>query len=180
MLTLNLLPSQEKEALKIIKIRNLAIFYGIRILSLFLLAIILLLNVYLFLFIQLRATTKLAAVEKSNLAEAVTRRTEQDINTINRQLADLDAAYKDRLALSAILVDLAKIAPPEVQFRRFSFNDDTKKSALEGFAAGREQVVALKESLDQCGDFSEVESPASNLIKPKDIEFRFNFLIGGK
>ena len=177
MLILNLLPPQEKEMIRLSRINRLIIFYSGAIFVLLVIFIILLLVTLFFLTIQLKAIEKLVVLEEKSAPSLAMRNLEKEITLINQKLKMIDKIQTDSIPYSIILEDLAKMIPLGVQLFSFSFDSQTKKANLIGYAPERDQVLALKESLEKFEKFNQVESPISNLLKARDIDFRFSFVI---
>lgn len=177
MLTLNLLPPKEKENLKLTKINRLIIFYSGIIFVLLLIFIILISSTLLFLTIQLKVIEKLVALEEKSPFSLATKNKEKEITLVNQKLKMIDKIQSDHQKYSIILEDLAKMIPPGAQLSSFSFDNQTKKASLLGYALERNSLLVLKESLEKFPKFTALESPISNLLKQKDINFRFSFLI---
>lgn len=177
MLTLNLLPPEEKEILRWERINRLIIFYGGIFFIILVIFVLLLFINLIFLNIQLKAIERLVIVEEKSASAQTIKELKEEIATFNQKLEILDQIQSKTKGYSIILEDLAKIIPSGVRLYSFSFDSKTKKIAIEGYAPERNQVISLKESLEKSSEFNSIESPISNLLKQKDINFRFSFTI---
>jgi len=177
MITLNLLPTSEKDVLKQIRAYNSIIFYGQLLVGIFLIFLILLLTILSFLNIQINF------IEKAGLSESVSPtgkaidELKKEITETNRLLADIDRIQQQQKLSPPILADLAQITPAGIQFSNFFYDGKTQKVVLDGRAATREDFLSFKSSLEKYAKISNIDSPLSNLIKSTENTFRLSFII---
>jgi len=177
MITLNLLPTSEKEILRQIKNYHAIIFYGQLFSGVLLILAVLLLTALFFLNIQVNF------IEKAGLSESAspTGKAIEDLKTeiagVNQRLAVVDTIQQQQKLSPVILADLAEMAPPGIQFYNFFYDNKTQKVVLDGRAATREIFLSFKSSLEQYSKISSIDSPLSNLTKPTENTFRLSFVI---
>lgn len=185
MITINLLPPEEKQLIALWQINRRIIFFGINILIALLIFIILLSTIYF----VINTKAKNAEANFKNLQTKLRMEGFQDLQTkikqTNQQLKNLDKIQNEHKYYSQILSKIIEIisapsqAPTDYDARVFikTISINQNQTTIEGFAANRASVSAIKQSLEQSPDFAKLESPLSNFIKPFNIDFRFTFVI---
>jgi type II secretory pathway component PulL len=177
MLTLNLLPPEEKESLRLDKVVRAAVFWGRLFLFLICVFAALLATVWLYLSVQIWAMEKLVDVERGGSSSLAARELELKIANVNGKMKLLDDLQSGRVPLVDILKNLATAVPAGVRFDTIAFDAKNRKAILTGRASTREQLIAFQKKIEGSPLFSKVESPVANFIKSENIDFNFSFLI---
>lgn len=177
MITLNLLPPEERENLKLAKFSRVLAYYSMGIFALLVIFIVLLVSILAYLMIQLNSLEKLAEQTEKNQSFTTVKELETEIDSLNQKMKTLDSVQQGANSFSLILEDLAKIAPSGVEFFSFNYDGQTKKAVLDGHSLSREGFIALREAIEKDQRFSDIESPISNLVKSTDNNFRISFKI---
>jgi len=177
MLTLNLLPPQEKEFLRLEKMSRSAIFVGRLFLFLVCIFAVLLAVTWLYLSAQVQAMNGLVSAGEGGSSSLVARELGAKITDANQKIKLLSDLQNSRVPVVDVLKNLAMAVSPEIRFDSIQFDIKKKKVVLTGHASTREQLVAFQGKLEGCPLFSEIKSPVSNFIKSEDIDFNFSFSI---
>lgn len=177
MIRLNLLPTSEKEILRQAKIYNLIVFCGQLLFGILLILIVLLLTILFFLNIQVNFIEKAGLSEITSPTGRAIEELRGEVTGVNQRLAIIDGIQQQQKLSPSILADLTGMAPPNIQFFNFFYDDKTQKVVLDGRAATREDFLSFKSSLEQYPKISNVDSPLSNLTKQAGNSFRLSFII---
>ena len=177
MLTINLLPPQEKETIRLERKVCLTVLYSVYFLVILVVFVCLLLVNVLCLKSKISATEKLALTEQENMSVQNMKNIKKEITVLNKTLETLRQLADKTENYSFVLGDLSQLMPVGVKLSNFSFDSKTKTVVLDGWAPERSQVLVLKEALEKSPKFSDVESPMANLLRQKDIIFRFSFVL---
>ena len=177
MITLNLLPTSEKETLRRIKNYHAIVFCGQLFSGVLLILAVLLLTVLFFLSIQVDFIEKAGLSESSSPTGKVIDDLREEIAGINKGLALIDKIQQRQKLSPLLLADLSEMAPAGIQFSNFFYDNKTQKVVLDGRAATREDFLAFKSSLEQYPKISNIDSPLSNLTKPTENTFRLSFIL---
>jgi Tfp pilus assembly protein PilN len=180
MITLNLLPFEEKQEIKLNRMNRMIFFYGSIILTVMVVFVVLLFGIEVFLSVQLREIDRMMASNESNPAFAIVKTIQEKISAANQNLQAIDQIQSQQRQYSVILSDLAKSVPAGVKFSSFSFDSVTKKAVLEGHSATRDEFLDFQKALEGYSMFSQIDSPVSNLTKSIDNDFMVSFFINNK
>lgn len=107
---------------------------------------------------------------------------EQGLILFNKTFLELDSFYEKGFKATKVFDELSEVIPSEVYLTSLSFNlkssnEKTVECALTGFSPSREDLLELKENLEEKPIFEEVYFPPSNWIKSTDINFQVTFRI---
>lgn len=173
---LNLLPKTEKEALKLKWQTKRIYFLGGGLFLVFLLFIGQLWSLKVILFSQLQVLEKEVQdiYQGEELAQVVIL--EDQIKLFNDSLALIRKINQDKPIWSQVLIKLSQLLPPDTRLSRVQFSSETK-SSISGWAKTRQDLLKLKENLEQSPEFSELEYPLSSLLQPENINFHFKFTL---
>ena len=174
MITINLLPLRQKQRYKMELNRRLVVFYSIGILLILAVFIALLLSINLFISIQNDSLEQQIAVLENSPRNREIKNLEltmRDFLTLSRKT---NAVKNTLVAFNSFFPDLERVMPEGVNLNSFSLNRQSSQASLSGFALTRTEVINFKENLESLSWIKEVDSPLSNLIKEKDINFNFN------
>lgn len=173
---MNLLPPYQREIIQKEIIARL-LFVALGIMSFFaLIFLVLMYNVLLYINLQTPAViTRLAAeqgTQKANMVELV----EKDINELNSALVSIDKIRKkEAFNFPYILRVIGAVMPQGAKVKSITYQSGNL--VISGHADERPQVLKLKENLEKEKVFKNINSPLSNIIKERDINFNFSFSI---
>lgn len=177
MLTLNLLPPQEKEFLRLERMSRSAIFFGKLFLFLICIFAALLAAIWFYLAVQVQAMDGLVNAEKGSSSLPAARELEEKIVAANQKIKLLNNLQDRQVPVVDVLENLARAVSPGIHFESLQLDIKNKKAVLIGHAATREQLIAFQGKLESYPLFSEIKSPVSNFVKAEDIDFNLSFLI---
>ncbi len=177
MITLNLLPPEERDNLKLAKFSQVLVYYSMGIFALLVILIVLLASILAYLTIQLNSLEKLTEQTEKSQSFTMVKKLESEINSLNQKMKTFDAVQQGVNSFFLILEDWAKMAPAGVEFFSFNYDGQTKKAVLDGHSLSLEGFIAFREALEKDPRFEDIESPISNLVKSTDNNFRVSFKI---
>lgn len=177
MLKINLLPSQQKKEAKIEKINHLTVFYGFLVVLSFSIFIVLLYNVQLFLLWKTEDIEREIENKQKTLQIQETKKTEKNIQDVNKILGEITQVKNNQPKWSGIVERLSLLVPSGVQLKNLSANWESRNITIIGFSPTRSGVLSFESTLKESPLFEITEAPLSNLIKPADIDFRFELKI---
>jgi len=103
------------------------------------------------------------------------KKLEEEINSLNEISSKLDSFYENKYYLISIFETLSQIMPDNMYLTNFSYDAQKAKISLSCFASTREVLSQFKADLEQEQNFKEFYFPASNWLKPNDIDFFVSF-----
>lgn len=103
--------------------------------------------------------------------ESMTRQM-REINDFIRRTDRIHNRYID---WSAVLDTLSHTAPEGVRFEAISVAADNT-IRVEGTAALRDDVLLMKQRLEELPQFTQVSSPLSNILQRENLKFEFKML----
>lgn len=114
-----------------------------------------------------------ADLEEKKFMEHKIHVTAEQIASINSDMTKLESFYAKRSSPSALLDKISVILPSEIYLASFSMNGSSV--FLTGRAPTREILLEFKKRLEEEGSFKDIDFPASNWVKQKDIDFSASF-----
>ncbi|NQU77766.1 PilN domain-containing protein [Candidatus Falkowbacteria bacterium] len=178
MISLNLLPPEQKE-----KVKKMAIYTVIEnlIAGLFItiafLGIILLLSKNI---LEKKYAYYTASVVTPSYQTLILN---QNIKKINSELQTISSVQTNFKKWSIMLVELDKLIPDNIQITYLDLKsqeqeeDTLKVLEMKGKAITREKLLAFQENLENSSLFTQVESPISNILEQKNINFNFDLTV---
>lgn len=177
---INLLPTNEKELLRLEKIYRSLMFFG-RIFFAALLTLVVLLSIILaFLKIQLAEVKKNSLMENQSASAREMEALKNEVSFANQKLLMISQVRNEQKFSPLILEDFSRLTPSGIQFFSFFFDGKTQKASLDGHAASRDIFISFKTALENNPRFSQVDSPLSNLTKSTENNFHVSFEIKEK
>ena len=178
----NLLPPEEKEALKIKKNKRLIIVLGIIILSFLVCLILVLASLDLYILGQ----TSYQRVALDNAEKKYETPGLVDMKNMivkyNTALTNLKNFYKKEVYFSEVLKTILQIHIPAGLYLtniNLTQGDNGKvKVALSGMSDTRDNLQIFRDSFENNKKIENLDFPANNWIKPTDINFYFTFEVG--
>jgi Tfp pilus assembly protein PilN len=166
---MNFLPEENKIAIKKEYLRRLFMVASFFIFSSILIGIILLSSTFLLLKGQKEDLERQLSLSQQRLAKSEAKDTVNIVQELNKKISILENGQKNISEKSAIIKNIISRKPEKITISGFLF--DKNKISIQGFSDRRDNMLNFINSLKQEKSFKKVESPISNLLKEKDIEF---------
>lgn len=175
MITLNLLPIQEKEEIASRKILRKAFIWGISGLLFVLVFLLLLASIWWYLMIELKSADEILKQVEANPQNTAFNEFKKEVDEINRKLKYFNQLQTETKNYPFYLEKLSNLKQDGITFKRLAINQD--KVILDGHALTRETLLSFKDTLAASSDFEKLDAPLSNFLKQSDIDFSFSFQI---
>lgn len=172
---INLLPPQQKAELGREEKWKLILILGIISLIFFLYLSLILLALKIYISSELESQKILLGIEEKKFKASEIQEFQKKVVALNQNLSKLDSFYREQTDLTNIIEKISNLLPSEVYLTNLSWQKETSQIGLSGSAPLRENLFELKKNLEK--DFEEVYFPASNWVKPKDIDFSVTFKV---
>ncbi len=176
---MNLLPPYQREIIRE-AITTRFLFVALGIMSfLALIFLVLMYNVLLYINLQTPAVIGRLATEQGTQKANQVALVERDINELNSALINIDKIRKkESFNFPYILRVIGSVMPKGTKMKSITYQGGN--IAISGHADERPQVLKLKENLEKEKVFKNINSPLSNIIKERDINFSFSFSLDGQ
>lgn len=175
MITLNILPPEEKEIIATQQALRKILVMGSLSLVFILIFLLLLSSIWLLLTVQLKSTEAIFKEAEASAQGKAFQELRKEINKINQQLQNVDQLQNKTRNYSFVLERLTELVPPGIRFKNIFINEND--IFLKGHATTREALISFKDVLEKSPYFEEIKSPLSNFLKQREIEFSFSFKI---
>jgi len=93
------------------------------------------------------------------------------VRKINARLQTVSQIQNERVPWSRLVEALAEITPGGVALSYLKLDEKNMSVKLRGKAKTREELLALKNNLENSKIFSNVKSPIKNILRKEDIDF---------
>lgn len=177
MLNLNLLPLQEKEKVRMELTTSFLIHLGTRLFFLAAISMGLLFSIYLYSSIITEAQLELVKSQEGLLEEEEFKNIEKNLQISNDAIKEVHSLERGFLIYSKIIEEFAGLVPSKIYVKNLSISLNAKQFNVNGYAETREEMLAFKKKLEENRAFSNVYSPISNLLVPKDVNFAFTITL---
>jgi len=174
---INLLPPLYQQDLRQEENRRLILILGILFLIFLISMTLILFSVKLFIQGKLESVNVMLDLEEKTLQTSEIQSLRERINSVNQNLSKLNAFYEKQISSISVLEKVFKTLPPEIYLSAFSWQKNTSQVAISGFSPNREVLFLFQKNLEESKEFSGIELPTQNWIKPVDIDFRVTFKI---
>jgi len=174
---INLLPPLYQQELRQEENRRLILILGILFLIFLISITLILFSVKLFIQGKLESVNVLLDLEEKTLQTSEIQSLRERVNSVNQNLSKLNAFYEKQISSISILEKVFKTLPPEIYLSAFSWQKNTSQVAISGFSPNREVLFLFQKNLEESKEFSGIELPTQNWIKPVNIDFRVTFKI---
>ncbi len=169
MITLNLLPKEEKIAYKQER------YFNIIKNSLYLALIALILI----------ATSLLGArtileknfvniVENDSVSPFATLKIKNKVNNINKKLQEINEIQKDYFNFYNPVIELGNLLPGNVQINLLNLDKNKLTFSLKGLAKTRDDLLNFQKNLESSSIFKNIKFPLSNFFSKENIIFEFS------
>ncbi|MFH1508589.1 MAG: PilN domain-containing protein [bacterium] len=175
MIKINLLPKNEKSSLKAQRLSNF-----LMIVSLYDVLVLILIAGALF-FVSGTYNNRLSDLD-NNIAEAKMAIEQQkndeletNVEELNRIGKRLNGIYNKQTSWHTLLNELTQLTPDTIIWKQIAIKKWTHTINLSGHATTRDDFVSFSDNIENSDNFSDVESPLSNLTSKEDIDFTMTF-----
>ena len=172
---INLLPPQQK--IEILGDRKYGVFLiiGILFLVFWVSFSLLLLSIEIRISSQASSQRIIADSEEEKLLTEEINSTIKEMELMNRDIAGLKSFYARQASPTALLEKVSRILPSGVYLASFSFTSPAV--SFIGYSPTRDLLYELKKNLEAEPAFENINFPASNWVKQKDINFSVSFRV---
>jgi hypothetical protein len=167
---MNFLPEEDKIKIKKEYLRRLFVVLGTFSFFVISIGIILLLSYAIFLRDQKYNLERQLAISGERLSRGKIENTILLAEEFNTKISLLDSGQKNIGEKSAFIKIILEEKTDKIKINDFFF--DKGKVLIQGLSENRQNLLSFIDSLRKKKDFKKVESPVSNLIKERDIEFK--------
>lgn len=180
---INLLPPQYKQELLLEETKRLVIILEVVILASLVSLVLILFSIKTYLNGEVDFQKIILSQAEKEFGQSGFQNIQEKINLLNLTFSKLDSFYQEKFYFTEILEKVSKTLLPGTYLTTLSFSpslaeeDFRFRISLSGFAKTREILLEFKEKLEAEEDFKEVYFPASNWVKPTDINFNLTFVI---
>jgi hypothetical protein len=171
MLNLNLLPPQEKFALRYMVRRRVVLALGMSVIAVLLLFEILLLPTVLLLVFQEVEAVRAVDGEVETQKRLGLIEEEQRLRSIVRIAESTEEALRQQERLSPVFIAAMRAVPQGVVLSGLRYRVESRELLVEGFAPTRAALLAYTVALQQETVFSGAQAPVSNLVRETNISF---------
>lgn len=168
---MNFLLEEDKKIIRKEYWRRLLGLAGIFSFSAILIGTILLFSVFLLLKSEKANFTRQVVISEERLRRSQAENIVPLVRDLNSKIVFLEEGWKNIEEKSTVISGILEEKPEGVKINNLFF--DKKKITIQGFSNTRQGLFLLVDNLKKKG-FKKVESPISNIIKEKDIEFSIN------
>jgi len=176
MIRTNLLPPQQKERIKLRVFYQNIISSGFILFPLILLLIVILAGFLTFLHFNYWATENKITIEQSKVIQTETiKGMEKKIKDLNRELIELKGLQDRKSNIYQILDNISRNLLIGVKVYTLEIDGESKLISIAGFSSTRENLLAIKKTLESNPNYKNIDFPLSNLANPYNINFRFSF-----
>jgi len=166
---LNLMPPSKKRSLQ----KGLVLGFFQTLSLLFFLAVLSLVGTLLLVRNQMLASyqelKQRSAVAVSNESASIMA----DIKQTNQYLKETSALQEAFIPWADILEDITALIPDRARLEKLEF-DSAGNIRLQGFAATRDDALAMLKKFRETPYLTDVVSPLSNILQKKDVSFDFS------
>jgi Tfp pilus assembly protein PilN len=97
-----------------------------------------------------------------------------EIDQVNKRLDEVAAIQAGYVTWSGILAEFSSIIPANVRIESLIFDAPNQSFYLKGFSRTRDDLLVLEKQLENSDLFININSPLSNLLNSRDIQFEFS------
>ena len=169
MLSINLIPAEEKQALRLEETRRMIIFLAVMTLLIFAAGFVFLVPALAVTYIAEREFIRSLAAEEGDLSRETTRKTLLEARARRDAIAEV-VADSTRPPKAARLLERL-IDPGEGITMTSLLIQRDGTMALRGHAVTRAQLLHFEEALRGSNRFHAITFPLSNIVRESDIEF---------
>lgn len=172
MLKINLIPSAAKEEMSRQKTNQLIWFYGIAFVGMAVASTIILYGLTQYYKIQLRSLDSIITVQEGSSAAKSADELAKKIKAENATLERIDGFLNSRVSIYDLMEKISLSRIGGVSYGSVLIEPKQEKIIINGFAARRDLLQALKSELEKIDVVESVDLPVANILQPVDIDFR--------
>lgn len=98
-----------------------------------------------------------------------------NIPVVNRLSTRFTTLFPQKTTPQKPLSTLITLIPPEVTIANLSFDSGKQQFSLTGIASKREDLIALRNAMEESGQFTKIALPLSSFSGSQQIEFTLEF-----
>ncbi|MCK4553818.1 PilN domain-containing protein [Candidatus Parcubacteria bacterium] len=166
MLTLNLIPQQLKKAIKFKRVYAL-----LKKMNCILIIIAVIVAIILLIAKLILQNNFNKVVEQTSLITKSSQGYNVKVRDINSRLNQVLQIQKDFIAWSDLIEDLANRTPDGITFSSVKINKEKSLINIRGNAKQRDDLLMLKQNMEESLIYSEVEFPLQNILQKENINF---------
>lgn len=176
MLRMNLLPTEQRKKVNSLMIYQNIVFSGLILILLSLVLILLLGGFLIFLNLRFQAIEKEIISEQSRIIQTETVRSmERKIKELNKELEEVKEAQIKESNIYSILDDISQNVLVGVEVYSLRIDRETKRVNVSGYSPTRENLLIIKDILEDSDNYKNIDFPLANLTNPRDIDFSLSF-----
>lgn len=174
---MNLLPNKQIKRIKLLICYQNIVYSGLILILLILLLIFLLGGFLIFLNLKYQNIEKKIMTEQSRVFEARTiKGMERKISELNEELNKLEQIQNQKTNIYQVLDEISRNLLIGVEVFTLEINRESSRVLISGHSATRDNLLAIKKTLESSPDYENIDFPLSNLTESKDIDFQFSFI----
>jgi len=174
---INLLPPENKIAIKKEYLRRLVVVFGIFLLSIILVIAVLLITLFFIVNNQKKAQDEAVFLVKEHLSLQNEAEISSLVSEINSKISLLSNNKKNAKRVSEIIEKIIGIKTKEIKITSLSF--DSSKISIYGTSETRTDLINFIEDFKKEPVFSRVNFPLSNFLKEGNVEFNIVIELSG-
>ena len=126
---------------------------------------------------ELSTTETKIDLQKQVVSQDENQQLKKTLDEFNTHLLNLVNLDEHQGQWSEVLISFARLIPKDVSIDSFTAERETGRIRISGFASSRESVLQLRQNLLAAADFTDVNFPLSNLVKPTNLSFNYTFFV---
>jgi len=172
MVKINLLPEEEKEKIRNFRMAGIIIKAGSVALFSVVIFLVFLWFCYGFVSFQKSDFEKNTQAFKKSEEFKQTQESREILEKLSSSAALIKKNNKNSFHFFEVIKELNEIIPDGILLTNLEI--DKEKILIKGIAKSREELLNLKNSLEQSATFGKVDSPISNFVSSQNLEFQFS------
>ncbi len=169
MLTLNLIPHQLKKEIKFKRIYAL-----LKKMNCLLIIIAVIIAIILLIAKLILQNNFNKVVEQTSLITKSSQGYNVKVRDINSRLNHISQIQKNFIAWSYLIENLANRTPDGIAFSSVKINKEKSSINISGKAKLRDDLLMLKQNMEESPIYSEVEFPLQNILQKENINFNIS------
>lgn len=170
MITLNLIPLDKKESLRITQL-----YVVIKNLIILILIITIIIAIILLIVKALLQNHFNNIVEQTTLTTKYASTFNKGIKKFNQRLDSVVSIQKDFIPWTNFFVDFTSLVPPDLELLSLAIKEN--RLLINGRAKTRDKLLEFKSNLENSNLFSEVEIPLEDLLKKENVDVNIRTVI---
>lgn len=115
--------------------------------------------------------------QRELLAQSELQQLESSFQKTVRLAHTVEAVAGSVRPVSSLLIEVARLIAPGVELKSIEYTAHDRRVSLRGHAPTRELVIRIGDAIRREPRYTNVDAPATNLVKPTSIDFSFAFSI---